>query len=141
MTGGWLMLRAEAEDVLHRDFVTLAELAPTKRAGCGALSRKHLLHGKPRALACSHAGGIAVDARPAGSFSGTVEATWNPILANSNSVTRFCRSGDRGDLTSCASRLSFIVGRACPARALARERKDINSASARRIRYNSRRAL
>ncbi len=84
MTGGLAyVLRAEAEDVLHRDFVTLAELASDEESWLRRALEEHIYFtASPRAarLLSRRAGLPLMRVQPV-HFQGTVEATWNPILA------------------------------------------------------------
>jgi len=84
MTGGLAyVLRAEAEDVLHRDFVTLAELASDEESWLRRTLEEHIYFtASPRAarLLSRRAGLPLMRVQPV-HFQGTVEATWNPILA------------------------------------------------------------
>src|SRR5882762_6923249 len=84
MTGGLAyVLRAEAEDVLHRDFVTLAELDSDEESWLRRTLEEHVYFtASPRAarLLSRRAGLPLVRVQPV-HFQGTVEATWSPILA------------------------------------------------------------
>jgi len=72
MTGGWLMCCVPKRGCASPRFRTLAELASDEESWLRRTLEEHiLLHGKPswRSLSLTPRG-IAVDARPAGSFSG-----------------------------------------------------------------------
>jgi glutamate synthase domain-containing protein 3 len=86
MTGGLAyVLRAEAEDVLHRDFVTLAELdldLDEETWLRRALEEHVHFTASPRAARLlSRRGGLPLVRVQPVHFHGTVEATWSPILA------------------------------------------------------------
>src|SRR5207249_12033696 len=84
MTGGLAyVLRAEAEDMLHRDFVTLAELDSDEENWLRRTLEEHVhFTASPRAARLLSRRGVLplvrVQAIP---FQGTVEAPWSPILA------------------------------------------------------------
>jgi glutamate synthase domain-containing protein 3 len=83
MTGGLAyVLRAEAEDVLHRDFVTLAGISsPEEICLRGALREHEYFTGSPRAARLlSQRGALPLLRVQPVHFQGTVEATWSPIL-------------------------------------------------------------
>jgi glutamate synthase domain-containing protein 2/glutamate synthase domain-containing protein 1/glutamate synthase domain-containing protein 3 len=84
MTGGLsYVLRGEAEDVLHRDFVTLAEIDAEEQAWLRRVLEEHLRYtASPRAarLLSRRATLPLFRVQPL-HFQGSVEATWNPILA------------------------------------------------------------
>src|SRR5467141_1221274 len=84
MTGGLAyVLRAEAEDVLHRDFVQLAETDSDEQSWL----RRSLLNdaastASPRAARLlSRRGALPLLRVQPLHFQGTIEATWNPVLA------------------------------------------------------------
>jgi glutamate synthase domain-containing protein 3 len=84
MTGGLAyVLRAEAEDVLHRDFVTLAELDLDEENWLRLALEEHVhFTASPRAARLlSRRGGLPLVRVQPIHFQGTVEATWSPILA------------------------------------------------------------
>jgi glutamate synthase domain-containing protein 3 len=84
MTGGLAyVLRAEAEDVLHRDFVSLAEIDSQEEMWLRRTLEEHAhLTGSPRAARLlSRRGALRILRVQPLHFQGTVEATWNPILA------------------------------------------------------------
>jgi glutamate synthase domain-containing protein 2/glutamate synthase domain-containing protein 1/glutamate synthase domain-containing protein 3 len=85
MTGGLAyVLRAEAEDMLHRDFVTLAQMDPNEEEWVRlALEEHRHFTGSPRAarLLSRRRALPLLRVQPA-HFQGTVEATWKPILAH-----------------------------------------------------------
>src|SRR6266436_2506455 len=84
MTGGLAyVLRAEAEDVLHRDFVTLAEIDSDEELWLRRTLEEHVhFTASPRAarLLSRHSALPLMRVQPI-HFQGTVEATWSPILA------------------------------------------------------------
>jgi hypothetical protein len=84
MTGGLAyVLRAEAEDVLHRDFVTLAELDSDEETWLRRTFEEHVrLTASPRAarLLSRREALPLLRVQPL-HFQGTIEATWRPILA------------------------------------------------------------
>ena len=84
MTGGLAyVLRAEAEDVLHRDFVTLAESDSEEENWLRRALEEHVYFtSSPRAARLlSRRGALPLLRVQPVHFQGTVEATWNPILA------------------------------------------------------------
>jgi glutamate synthase domain-containing protein 2/glutamate synthase domain-containing protein 1/glutamate synthase domain-containing protein 3 len=84
MTGGLAyVLRADSEDVLHRDFVSLAEVDAHEELWLRRTLEEHLhFTGSPRAARLlSRRGGLPLLRVQPIHFQGTVEATWNPILA------------------------------------------------------------
>src|SRR5258708_1524543 len=84
MTGGLAyVLRAEADDVLHRDFVTLAELDADEELWLRRTLEEHVhFTASPRAarLLSRHSALPLLRVQPI-HFQGTVEATWSPVLA------------------------------------------------------------
>jgi glutamate synthase domain-containing protein 2/glutamate synthase domain-containing protein 1/glutamate synthase domain-containing protein 3 len=84
MTGGLAyVLRAECEDVLHRDFVTLEELDSDEQVWLRRALEEHVhLTASPRAarLLSRRVPLPLVRIQPV-HFQGTLEATWSPILA------------------------------------------------------------
>src|SRR3989454_4523678 len=84
MTGGLAyVLRAEAEDMLHRDFVTLAEIDSDEENWLRRTLEEHVhFTASPRAARLLSRRGVLplVRVQPI-HFQGTVEATWSPILA------------------------------------------------------------
>jgi len=84
MTGGLAyVLRAEAEDVLHRDFVTLAELDSDEENWLRRTLEEHVYFtASPRASRLlSRRGALPLVRVQPVHFQGTIEATWAPILA------------------------------------------------------------
>jgi glutamate synthase domain-containing protein 2/glutamate synthase domain-containing protein 3 len=84
MTGGLAyVLRAEAEDVLHRDFVQLVETDCDEQAWLRRALDEHVhFTASPRAARLlSRRGALPLLRVQPVHFQGTVEATWNPILA------------------------------------------------------------
>ena len=84
MTGGLAyVLRAEAEDVLHRDFVQLAETDSEEQIWLRRALEEHVqFTASPRAARLlSRRGGLPLVRVQPIHFQGTIEATWNPILA------------------------------------------------------------
>jgi glutamate synthase domain-containing protein 3 len=87
MTGGLAyVLRTEAEDVLHRDFVTLAELDVDEENWLRRTLEEHVhFTASPRAARLlSRRGGLPLLRVQPIHFQGTVEGTWSPILAQIN---------------------------------------------------------
>ena len=84
MTGGLAyVLRAECEDVLHRDFVSLEELDSDEQTWLRRALEEHVhLTASPRAarLLSRRVALPLVRIQPV-HFQGTLEATWSPILA------------------------------------------------------------
>jgi glutamate synthase domain-containing protein 3 len=84
MTGGLsYVLRAEAEDVLHKDFVALHELETEEETWLRRVLEEHLAFtGSPRAARLlSRRNGLPfVRVQPV-HFQGTVAETWTPVLA------------------------------------------------------------
>jgi glutamate synthase domain-containing protein 2/glutamate synthase domain-containing protein 1/glutamate synthase domain-containing protein 3 len=84
MTGGLAyVLRAEAEDVLHRDFVQLVETNSDEQAWlrCALEEHAHFTASPRAARLLSRRGALPLLRVQPVHFQGTVEATWNPILA------------------------------------------------------------
>jgi glutamate synthase (NADPH/NADH) large chain len=84
MTGGLAYVpRAEAEDVLHRDFVLLAELDSEEQVWLRRALDEHVhFTASPRAARMlSRRGALPLVRVQPIHFQGTVEATWNPVLA------------------------------------------------------------
>ncbi len=84
MTGGLAyVLRAEAEDVLNREFVTLAELVSEEEIWLRRTLEEHVYFtASPRAARLiSRRGALPLMRVQPVHFQGTVEATWSPILA------------------------------------------------------------
>ena len=84
MTGGLAyVLRAEAEDVIHRDFVTLAEIDAEEENWLRRTLEEHVhFTASPRAARfLSRRGTLPLVRVQPVHFQGTVEATWRPILA------------------------------------------------------------
>jgi glutamate synthase (ferredoxin) len=83
MTGGLAyVLRAEAEDVLHRDFVALTEIGTQEEIWLRRALREHEhFTGSPRAARLlSRRGALPLLRVQPVHFQGTIEATWRPIL-------------------------------------------------------------
>jgi glutamate synthase domain-containing protein 3 len=84
MTGGLAyVLRAEAEDVLHRDFVALGEISSDEEIWLRRTLEEHVrLTASPRAarLLALRGAPPLLRVQPL-HFQGTLEATWNPVLA------------------------------------------------------------
>src|SRR5207249_2402712 len=84
MTGGLAyILRAEAEDVLHRDFVATQEIAGTEDVWLRRILREHLDRtGSPRAARLLSRRGLLpiLRVQPV-HLQGTVADTWQPVLA------------------------------------------------------------
>jgi glutamate synthase domain-containing protein 3 len=84
MTGGLAyILRAEAEDVLHRDFVTTQEIIASEDIWLRRVLREHADRtGSPRAARLlSRRGPLPMWRVQPVHLQGTVESTWQPILA------------------------------------------------------------
>jgi glutamate synthase domain-containing protein 2/glutamate synthase domain-containing protein 3 len=84
MTGGLAyVLRAEAEDVLHREFVSLAEIDSQEEIWLRKALEEHVhFTGSPRAARLlSRRGALPLLRVQPVHFQGTVEATWSPVLA------------------------------------------------------------
>jgi glutamate synthase domain-containing protein 3 len=83
MTGGLAYVpRAEAEDVLHRDFVTLADLDASEENWLRRALEEHVhFTASPRgARLLSRRGALPLVRVQPIHFQGTIEATWSPIL-------------------------------------------------------------
>ena len=83
MTGGLAyVLRSEAEDVLHRDFVTLAGIDAYEETSLRRVLEEHLhLTSSPRAARLlSRPGALPLLRVQPVHFQGTIEATWSPVL-------------------------------------------------------------
>jgi glutamate synthase domain-containing protein 2/glutamate synthase domain-containing protein 1/glutamate synthase domain-containing protein 3 len=84
MTGGLAyVLRAEAEDVLHRDFVALADVEPQEEEWLRQALEEHVHHTcSPRAARMlSRRGALPLMRVQPVHFQGSVETTWKPVLA------------------------------------------------------------
>jgi glutamate synthase domain-containing protein 2/glutamate synthase domain-containing protein 1/glutamate synthase domain-containing protein 3 len=84
MTGGLAyVLRAEADDVLHRDFVTVEEISGSEDAWLRRTLREHLDRtGSPRAARLlSRRGPLPMLRVQPIHLQGTVQSTWEPVLA------------------------------------------------------------
>src|SRR6202790_3038923 len=83
MTGGLAyVLRSEVEDVLHREFVTLAEIDAFEESSLRRVIEEHIYFtGSPRAAKLLLYPGTLpmVRVQPV-HFQGTIEATWRPML-------------------------------------------------------------
>jgi glutamate synthase (NADPH/NADH) large chain/glutamate synthase (ferredoxin) len=84
MTGGLAyVLRAEAQDVLHRDFVTAEEITSSEDAWLRRTLREHLDRaGSPRAARLLSRRGLLpmLRVQPV-HLQGTVQSTWEPVFA------------------------------------------------------------
>ena len=83
MTGGLAyVLRAEAVDVLHNDFVQLQEIEPAEELWLRNALQEHVdLTGSPRAARLlSRRGTLGLMRVQPVHFQGTVEQTWAPLL-------------------------------------------------------------
>jgi glutamate synthase domain-containing protein 3 len=84
MTGGLsYVLRGEADEVIHRDFVALSEIDAQEEAWLRAVLEEHLrLTASPRASRLLSRRGVLpfLRVQPL-HFQGTLEATWEPLLA------------------------------------------------------------
>jgi hypothetical protein len=84
MTGGLAyILRAEAEDVLHRDFVTVEEIAAGEDIWVRQALQEHSDRtGSPRAARLlSRRGPLPMLRVQPIHLQGTIESTWQPVLA------------------------------------------------------------
>src|ERR1700682_5076348 len=90
MTGGLgYVLRAEAEGVLHRDFVALAEIDALEETWLRRILEQHVnFTASPRAARLLSRSGVLplLRVQPV-HFQGTIEATWSPVLAQLNART------------------------------------------------------
>jgi glutamate synthase (ferredoxin) len=87
MTGGLAyVLRAEAEDVLHRDFVALSGIETAEENWLRRALEEHVhFTSSPRAARLlSRRGALPLVRVQPVHFQGTLEATWSPILAQFN---------------------------------------------------------
>jgi glutamate synthase domain-containing protein 3 len=83
MTGGLAyVLRSELEDVLHREFVTLAEIDAAEESSLRRVIEEHIYFtGSPRAAKLLlHPGTLPMVRVQPVHFQGTIEATWRPML-------------------------------------------------------------
>ncbi|HEV7512141.1 MAG TPA: glutamate synthase large subunit [Candidatus Acidoferrum sp.] len=83
MTGGLAyVLRSEVEDVLHREFVTLAEIDAFEESSLRRVIEEHIyLTASPRAAKLLlHPGTLPMVRVQPVHFQGTIEATWRPML-------------------------------------------------------------
>src|ERR1700675_64336 len=83
MTGGLAKgLRSELEDVLHREFVTLAEIDGFEEGSLRRVIEEHIYFtGSPRAAKLLlHPGTLPMVRVQPVHFQGTIEATWRPML-------------------------------------------------------------
>jgi glutamate synthase domain-containing protein 3 len=84
MTGGLsYVLRGEADEVIHRDFVALSEIDAQEEAWLRSVLEEHLrLTSSPRASRLLSRRGVLpfLRVQPL-HFQGTLEATWEPLLA------------------------------------------------------------
>ena len=87
MTGGLAyILRAEAEDVLHRDFVSVEEISTAEDVWLRQILHEHLDRtGSPRAARLlSRRGPLPMLRVQPIHLQGTVQSTWEPVLARLN---------------------------------------------------------
>lgn len=85
MTGGLsYVLRGEADEVLHREFVTLAEISSQEEAWLRRVLEEHVqLTNSPRAARIlSRRGAFPLLRVQPVHFQGTIAATWEPVLAS-----------------------------------------------------------
>jgi glutamate synthase (ferredoxin) len=83
MTGGLAyVLRSEADDVLHREFVTLAEIDAAEQSSLRRVIEEHIYFtGSPRAAKLLlHPGTLPMVRVQPVHFQGTIEETWAPML-------------------------------------------------------------
>jgi glutamate synthase domain-containing protein 3 len=84
MTGGLsYVLRGEADEVIHRDFVTLTEIEQREEVWLRSMLEEHLqFTASPRASRLlSRRGALPMLRIQPLHFQGTLEATWEPVLA------------------------------------------------------------
>jgi glutamate synthase domain-containing protein 3 len=84
MTGGLAyVMSAEAQDVLHREFVTVEEIEPTEEEWLRQALDEHVHHTRsPRAARLlGRRGALPLLRVEPVHFQGSVEATWKPVLA------------------------------------------------------------
>jgi hypothetical protein len=84
MTGGLAyVMRAEAEEVLHHDFVSLAELEPQEEEWLRQALEEHVHHTRsPRAARMlARRGPLPLMRVQPIHFQGSLEATWKPVFA------------------------------------------------------------
>jgi hypothetical protein len=84
MSGGLsYVMAAEAEDVLHRDFVTLENLEPEEESWLRRVLEEHVMQtGSPKASRIlSRRSALPLRRVQPVHFQGTVAATWSPVLA------------------------------------------------------------
>jgi len=84
MTGGLAyVLRGEADDKLHRDFVSLANIEPHEEQWLRQALEEHVHHTRsPRASRLlARRGTLPLLRVQPVHFQGSVEATWKPVLA------------------------------------------------------------
>ena len=84
MTGGLsYVLRGEADEVIHREFVTLAEIEQREEVWLRSVLEEHLqFTASPRASRLlSRRGALPMLRIQPLHFQGTLEATWEPVLA------------------------------------------------------------
>ena len=86
MTGGLsYVMRGEADEIIHRDFVTLMEIEPREEVWLRSVLDEHLqFTASPRASRLLSRRGVLpmLRVQPL-HFQGTLEATWKPVLARS----------------------------------------------------------
>jgi hypothetical protein len=84
MTGGLAyVMSAEAQDVVHREFVTLEEIKPREEEWLRQALEEQVHHTRsPRAARLLGSRGVLplMRVQPV-HFQGSVEATWKPVLA------------------------------------------------------------
>jgi glutamate synthase (ferredoxin) len=106
MTGGLAYtLRAEGEEVLHRDFVKLEEIEPPEENWLRRTLQEHArLTRSPRAARLlSQQGRLPLVRVQPIHFQGTLEATWNPLLA------RFAPPPERVPLVAVQTAVSQAI--------------------------------
>jgi glutamate synthase (ferredoxin) len=109
MTGGLAyILRAEAEDVLHRDFVSVEEISGSEDAWLRRVLREHLdRSGSPRAARLlSRRGPLPMLRVQPVHLQGTVEGTWDPVLAQLKQ--EFAPVGDAHEADTVATHAGSI---------------------------------
>jgi len=133
-----MSLRAEADDVLHRDFVTLVEIGSEEESWLRLTWKNTFTSRRVLArLAALAKRGFAVDARAACALSGHRGGHLEPHSRPAQRrQTILPAAAVRADFTSCVSRLRFFVA-AGLARALGlREEGYLTPHPASGIRYN-----
>jgi len=98
MTGGLAyVLRGEADEVLHRDFVTLADITAEEESWLRGVLEEHVRWTtSPRASRIlSRRGGLPLLRVQPLHFQGTLAATWEPLLARLQGAEIILRASPR----------------------------------------------